>query len=68
MAGAKTNNNQLKAAAATVTETVTMTAMTTMIKMKATALLMAARHQQWQRVSGGKSVAETGSTAARQWR
>ena len=61
MAGEKTNNNQLKAVAATVTETATMTAMTrTMIK-KATALLMAARRWRWQRAGGGKSAAEAGS-------
>ncbi len=38
MAGAKKNNNQLKAVAAIVMETATMTATSTTIKMKASAL------------------------------
>jgi hypothetical protein len=42
------HNNQLKAVAATVMEMATMTAKTTMIKTKATALLTAAQHWQWQ--------------------
>jgi hypothetical protein len=41
------HNNQLKAVAAIVTEMATMTAMTTTIKTKTAALLMAARHWQW---------------------
>ncbi len=48
MAGAKTNNNQLKAAVATVSEMATMTAATTRIKTKATTLLTTAQHWQWQ--------------------
>jgi hypothetical protein len=40
------HNNQLKAVAATVTETATITAMTTMIKTKAAASLTTAWH--WQ--------------------
>jgi hypothetical protein len=62
------HNNQLKAAAATVTEMVTMIAMTTTIKMKAVALLTAARRCQWQWAGSSKCTAEVGSTAARQRR
>jgi hypothetical protein len=45
MAGAKTNNNQLKAVAATVTEMATMTATTRTMKKKVTASLMAAKRR-----------------------
>jgi hypothetical protein len=53
MAGAKTNNNQLKAAAATVTKMVTMTATTTTMKKMAMAALAAARHWRPKRSNGG---------------
>ncbi len=56
MVGAQTTiNNQLKAMAATVTETATMTATMMTIKMKA----MAAKEAAWQKhsVSGGGSAA-----------
>jgi hypothetical protein len=52
------NNNQLKAAAATVMEMATMTAMTMTMKTKATALLTEARHWRLQRAGGGKSAAK----------
>jgi hypothetical protein len=68
MAGAKTNNNELKAVAATVTETATMTATTRTMQTKATALLTAARHWRWQRAGGSKSAAEAGSAAGRRRR
>ncbi len=42
-------------------EMVTMTAMTTTMKTKAMALLMAARRWRWQQAGGGKSAAEAGS-------
>jgi hypothetical protein len=58
MAGATTNNYQLKAAAATVMEMVRMTARTIKMKTKATAALAAARRWQWQ----GADTA-----GARQW-
>ncbi len=48
-------------------ETATMTAMSTTMKMKATALSTEARRWQWQRAGGGESTAEVGSAAARRW-
>jgi hypothetical protein len=59
--GGKKNTNQLKAAAATMTETAKMTATTMMMKMKATAPLTAAQRWRWQRAGGGESAAEVGS-------
>ncbi len=64
MARAKKYNNQLKVAAATVTQMATMTATTKTIKIEATASLVAAQCQQWQRAGDGKSAAKVGSAAA----
>jgi hypothetical protein len=59
--GGKKNNNQLKAVAAPVMETATMTATKRTMKKKATASLTAARHRGWQRAGGGESATEAGS-------
>ncbi len=59
--GTTTNINQLKAAAATVTETATMTAMrTATMKTKVMAVLVAAQH--WRRKRG--DIGQCGNMAA----